>query len=106
GGAGGGEALRRRFCFAAQRLERVALISVGRDGARYVVQRPVRELGRLGRAAAHGLVDGGAGRAVAAAGERGIAGWCGGAGRRCIVARGIAAASLVAGAAALVAIVT
>src|SRR5436190_10198253 len=102
----GGEALARRFRFAAQRLQRVALIIVGRDGARYVVQRPVRELGRLRRAAAHELVDGGAERAVAAAGERGIAGWCGGAGRRCIVARGIAAAILVAGAAALVAIVT
>src|SRR5262249_28592020 len=41
-------------------------------GARYRIERPVLELGRLRGAAARELVDGGAERPAAAAGERGV----------------------------------
>src|SRR5262249_13656958 len=65
-----GEPLRRLVGGVAQIRERVALRLVGGNRLRDRIERPVLELGRLHGAAAHELVDGGAERPAAGAGQR------------------------------------
>src|SRR5215467_523742 len=64
------EPLRRPVGGVAQIRERVALRLVGGNRLRDRIKRPVLELGRLHGAAAHELVDGGAERPAAGAGQR------------------------------------
>jgi hypothetical protein len=68
-GAIGGQFLRRLLGRVAQAFECLALGLVGADGAHDRIERPILELDALRGAAAHELLDRGAERAVAAAGE-------------------------------------